>query len=134
MSTVLIDYTSFSYSAVVRTPVPPVTSGKFVQVRHGDTLYLVLSPRELAKYHGNILERFCMDQGLEGSYEDDGGKFIITDTAWEVLGGGKFERDSGARAIRFHGDSTAYGRFDAELMRSALTGLPEFSGYRVVIE
>lgn len=134
MSTVLIDYTSFFYASVARTPVPSAVSGKFVQIRCGGTLYLVLSPKALTKYHGNIIERFCMDQGLEGGYDKDGGKFVITDRAWEVLGGGKFDRDNDAGTITLHGDSTAYGRFDAALLRASVDGLPDLAGLRVMIE
>ena len=65
----LIDYTPFYYTSLAGTPVPAVVAGKFVQIRNGDTLYLVFSPKELTKYHANIVERFCMDKGIEGSYD-----------------------------------------------------------------
>ena len=79
MSTILIDYTSRYYPSLAGTSVPAVVSGKFVQVRNGNTLYLILSPKELTKYHANIVERFCMDKGIEGRYDAKREKFTITE-------------------------------------------------------
>jgi hypothetical protein len=131
---VLIDYTSFYYTSIAGTPMPPATTGKFVQIRTESTLYIVLSPKEFTKYHANIIERFCMDKGIEGSYDKEGTKFIIADTAWKVLGGGKFERDANKKTIKFYDNSMAYGKFDPIGMKDALQALPEFRGYAVIIE
>ena len=66
---IIIDYTSLYYTSIARTAVPSLVSGKFVQIRKENELYLVLSPKEMTKYHANIIERFCMDKGIEGSYD-----------------------------------------------------------------
>ncbi len=129
----LIDYTSFYYTSVAKTDVPPVTSGKFVQVRNGGELYFILSPKEFTKYHANILERFCMDKGIEGSYDVKREKFFIADQAWTIVGGGKFERDDAKKAIKLYDDSMAYGKFDATGLRELLERLPELAGYSVTI-
>jgi hypothetical protein len=134
MPTVLIDYIPFYYTSVAQTAIPPVVSGKFVQIRNGNTLYLVLSPKELTKYHGNIVERFCMDKGIEGSYDTKREKFAILDQAWVIVGGGKFERHGIYKAIKLYDNSKAYGKFDAAGLRELLTTLPEFSGYTFMIE
>ena len=94
MSSILIDYTSFYYTALAGTPAPPVVTGKFLQIRRGDARYLILSPREFTKYHANIAERFCMDKSIEGRYDVQREKFTIIDHEWEIVGGGKFERDT----------------------------------------
>ena len=130
----VIDYTPFYHTSVAGTPLPPVTTGKFVQIRHDKTLYLVLSPRELAKYHANIVERFCMDKGIEGAYDAKRERFLIGDQAWQIVGGGKFERDMNKKAIKFYDNSMAYGKFDATGVKEALQALPEFSGYTILIE
>lgn len=134
MPTVLIDYIPFYYTSIAQTAIPPVVSGKFVQIRNGNTLYLVLSPKELTKYHGNIVERFCMDKGIEGSYDTKREKFAILDQAWVIVGGGKFERDGSKKAIKLYDNSMAYGKFDATGLKELLIALPEFSGYTVTIE
>lgn len=130
----LIDYTPFYYTSVAGTPVPTVTTGKFVQIRNGNALYLVLAPGDFAKYHANIIERFCMDKGIEGSYNAKRDKFTITDHVWQIVGGGKFERDTDKKAIKLYDNSMAYGKFDATGLKEMLGSLPEFSGYSIMID
>ena len=133
MPTVLIDYIPFYYTSIVQTAIPPVVSGKFVQIRNGNMLYLVLSPKEFTKYHANIVERFCMDKGIEGSYDTKREKFAILDQAWVIVGGGKFERDGNKKAIKLFDNSMAYGKFKDEGLKEVLASLPEFSGYTITI-
>jgi hypothetical protein len=130
----LIDYTPFYYTSLAGTPVPPVVAGKFVQIRNGNALYLILSPKEFTKYHANIVERFCMDKGIEGNYDSKREKYTITDQAWEVIGGGKFERDTNEKAIKLYDNSMAYGKFDATGLKEMLGTLPDFSGYAITVE
>jgi len=130
----LIDYTTFYYASLAGTSVPPVTAGKFVQIRNGNTLYLVLSPKEFTKYHANIIERFCMDKGIEGNYDAKREKFTIADHVWQIVGGGKFERDTNKKAIKLCDNSMAYGKFDATGLKEMLSACPEFSGYSVTVE
>lgn len=129
-----IDYTPFYCTSIAGTPVPAVVAGKFVQLRNGSELFVVLSPKEFTKYHANIVERFCMDKGIEGSYDARKEKFIIRDQAWQIIGGGKFERDDNKKAIKLYDNSMAYGKFDAAGLKEMLAALPEFSGYSVIIE
>ncbi len=131
---ILIDYTPFYYTSIAQTGIPPVTAGKFVQIRHGQELFIVLSPKDFTKYHANIIERFCMDKGIEGSYDKEHTKFIIADTAWKVLGGGKFDRDANKKTIKFYDNSMAYGKFQKTGLSEMVTALPEFAGYAIVIE
>ena len=134
MPFILIDYTPFYYTSLVGTPVPTVVTGKFVQIRKGNTLYLVLSPKEFTKYHANIVERFCMDKGIEGSYDAKREKFTITDHEWRIIGGGKFEIAINKKAIKLNDNSMAYGKFDAMGLKEVLGTLPEFSDYAISIE
>ena len=131
---VFIDYSKRYYAEVVRTTVPPVINGKFVQIRTESTLYLVFSPTEFTKYHANIVERFCLDKGIEGDYGPEKKRYDIYDQAWRVLGGGKFERDSNKKAIKLYDDSMAYGKFDTSGLKEMISALPEFSGFTVLIE
>lgn len=129
-----IDYTPFFYASIAGTPIPAVITGKFVQIRNGSERFIVLSPKEFTKYHANIVERFCMDKGIEGCYDSRKEKFIIRDRAWQIAGGGKFERDDNKKAIKLYDNSMAYGKFDATGLKEMLAALPEFSGYSVTTE
>lgn len=130
----LIDYTTFFYTSLSALPVPTVVTGKFVQIRNGNTLYLVFSPKEFTRYHANIVERFCMDKGIEGSYDSKREKFSITDQSWQIIGGGKFERDANNKTIKLYDNSMAYGKFDVTGLKETLGATPEFSGYTIMIE
>jgi hypothetical protein len=134
MPIILIDYIPFYYTSLARTPIPAVVAGKFVQIRNGNARYLVLSPRELTKYHANIVERFCMDKGIEGSYDSKREKYTIADQAWQIIGGGKFERDANKKTIKLYDNSMAYGKFDATGLKETLGALREFSGYDIIVE
>ena len=72
----------------------PLTRNMLIEIRKGSSLYLVLSPREFTKHYENIVERFCMDKGIEGSYDAKREKFTIADQEWQIVGGGKFERNT----------------------------------------
>jgi len=122
------------YQEVARTAVPAVTGGKFVQIRNGASLYLVFSPTEFTKYHANIVERFCMDKGIDGRYDAERKRFDIYDTAWTIVGGGKFEIDRARKTIRLHDDSLAYGKFDKAGLADAMLSFSEFSGFTIQIE
>ena len=134
MQTVLIDYTPLNFTAVAKDPIPPLMTGKFVQIRNGNMLYLVLSPKEFTKYHANIVERFCMDKGIEGRYDPRREKFTVDDQAWIIVGGGKFERNSNKKTIKLYDNSMAYGKFDPMGLKELLGALPEFSGYDIIID
>ena len=130
----LIDYTPFYYTSIAGTAIPPVTVGKFVQIENSNIRYLVLSPKEFTKYHANIVERFCMDKGVEGNYDSRKEKFFIQDLSWKIIGGGKFEHDSNKKTIKLSDNSMAYGKYKREGLRETLSALPEFAGYTIVIE
>jgi len=134
MALVFINYTPLFFTAIAKTPVPPVTGGKFVQMRNCATEYLVFSPREFTKYHAGIVERFCLDKGIEGSYDRERKRYDIADRAWDVVGGGKFEIDRDRMTIRLFDDSMAYGKFDRAGMAEKLLSLPEFAGFTVLMD
>jgi hypothetical protein len=134
MAIELIDYTQLYYTAIAKTDVPPVIIGKFVQIRNESMEYLVFSPKDFTKYHANIVERFCLDKGLEGSYDPDRKRYDIYDQEWDIVGGGKFEIDTTKQTIRFYDDSMAYGKFDSSGLREKVNSVPPFSGFFVVLD
>jgi len=134
MTMVFIDYTHLYYTAIAKTGVPPARSGKFVRIRHGFTEYLVFSPKEFTKFHSNIVERFCLDKGIEGGYDPEGKRYDISDRAWTVAGGGKYEIDTDTRTIKLYDNSMAYGKFDMTGLREILLSLPEYHAFTIRIE
>jgi Janus/Ocnus family (Ocnus) len=134
MAMEIVDYTQLYYTAIAKTNVPPVIIGKFVQIRNELMEYLVLSPKEFTKYHANIVERFCLDKGLEGYYDADRKRYDIYDQAWIVVGGGKFEIDATQKTIRFYNDSMVYGKFDSQGLTEKVSSFPPFSGFSIVLD
>jgi hypothetical protein len=134
MAVIFIDYTRLYYTKIAKTGVPPAISGKFVQIRNESTDYLVFSPKEFTKFHANIVERFCLDKGLEGSYDHEGKRYDISDGAWVVTGGGKYDLDGKRKSINLYDESLAYGKFQPLGLREKVLAGPEFSGFTVRIE
>src|SRR5574341_93762 len=123
MPFVFIDYTDLYFSVVGKAAIPAKTGGKFVRIRNEADDYLVFSPKEFAKYHANILERFCLDRGLEGNYDPEGKRYDIADRSWVVLGGGTFEVDREGKKPRLFDDSMAYGKFETQGLKEAISSL-----------
>ena len=134
MAIELIDYTQLYFTAIAKTDVPPVIIGKFVQIRNESMEYLVLSPKDFTKYHADIVERFCLDKGIEGSYDPDRKRYDIFDQEWDIVGGGKFEIDATKQTIRFYDESMVYGRFDSRGLPEKLSSFPPFSGFSVMLD
>lgn len=134
MTIVFIDYTRLYYTEIAKTGVPQVISGKFVQIRNESTEYLVFSPKEFTKFHANIVERFCLDKGIEGSYDHERKRYHIADGAWVVTGGGKYDFDGKRKSIKLYDESLAYGKFEPLGLREKILAKPEFSGFTVRIE
>ena len=133
MKVILINYSPAYYSIVAKTAVPEKLAGKFVQIKHNTTEYLVFAPKEFAPYHADIVERFCSERGLSGHYNSEKKRFEIHDPGWVVAGGGKFEMDTTEKLIRLYDNSMAYGRFDPEGLREKILSVIEMSDYRVQI-
>jgi hypothetical protein len=134
VKTVFIDYTGQYYQDVAGLRMPGKRGGKFVQLRHGNIEYLIFAPKEYIKYHANLVERFCRDNGIIGSYDRERKRFDIEDPSWVVSGGGKFEIDSESGQIRLYEDSMAYGKFDGLGLKDRLRTVCELSDYEVRIE
>lgn len=134
MTMVFIDYTQFYYTAIAKTGIPPTISGKFVQIRNESTDYLVFSPKDFTKYHANIVERFCLDKGLEGGYDPEHKRYDIYDQAWVVTGGGKYALDKKRKVIKLYDESMAYGKFELLGLRETILAEPEFIGFTVQLE
>ncbi len=134
MTMVFIDYSRLYYTAVAKSGVPAVIRGKFVQIRKGSTEYLVFSPKELTRFHADIIERFCTNHKIPGVYDSRSKVFDILDPDWFVAGGGKFGIDRKKKFLRLYDDSMAYGKFDKKGLKKKILSLAGFSDYTVKIE
>jgi hypothetical protein len=134
MQIICIDYSEIYYSEIAKIPVPDRLTGKFVQVRHNNTEYLIFSPKEFTPYHADLVKRFCKEKGLKGSLDRTSKYFEISDPAWVVVGGGKYEVDKKKKFIRLHDNSMAYGRFDRRGLKAKVLSMEFASDYVVVIE
>lgn len=132
MNMVLVDYSDVYYSGKTES-VPDKIAGKFVQIRNKQTEYLVFSTKELALYHANIVERFCLDRGLKGAYAGEEKRFDIREPGWIIVGGGKFDIDKSSKQIRLFDNSLAYGRFDSKGLAEKIKSIEKFSDYQVMI-
>jgi hypothetical protein len=126
------------YSGVLRPPAageaaPDRTAGKFVQIRNNDAEYLIFSPRELAPYHADLVERFCEERKIPGRYVRERKRYVIHDPEWIVAGGGKFETDRAKKSILLYDNSMAYGRFDTTGLKEKIRRTKELADYTVKI-
>lgn len=134
MKTVVINYNAADSRRGSPEAVPSHITGKFLQLTHDDTEYLIFSPKEITPYHADILERFCCERDIKGTY-DTGRKCYTADAlSLTVVGGGKFEIDTAVKSIRIYDNSMAYGKFNPYGLKEKILGLKELAGYSVTIE
>ncbi len=134
MRTVSIDYSEKDYGDVAKTDMPEQYAGKFVQIRKGATEYLVFSSKSFARFHADIVERFCVERGIPGLYNSQNKSFEVLDPSCLVKGGGRFERDRKNRTLHLYDNSMAYGEFDRKGLKEKILSLAGFSGYTVHID
>lgn len=116
-----------------RDKLPPVRSGKFVQIRHDGEEYIVLAPKDYAPFHANIIEKFCQESCISGGYYDDGRAFRIHASGWLIVGGGKFEIDTEGKSLRLYDESLIYGKFDDSGLAQRLQTTTELTGYTITV-
>jgi len=128
----LIDYSEDYY----KEPVPANRSGKFVQIRNKESgkEFIVLSLSALSIFHADIVEKFSLSKGIKGRYHRAKNYFKITDTTWEVIGGGHWGINSRHNLLVLAGKSQAYGRFDSHGLEARILSLKQMKGYTVKME
>lgn len=134
MKVVFVDYSELYYQEIAKTAMPEKRTGKFIQIRNNDTEYLVFSPTEYTPYHADLAERFCREKGLKGSFDRKNKCYVISDPAWGIAGGGKFEIDNTEKQIRLYDNSMAYGRFDRRGLKEKILAIVSMSDYKALIE
>lgn len=132
----LVDFSEVYYRSIAKVDLPGNRRGKFIQLKNEDEEieYVVLSPEELSVYHANIVERFCMLNGIQGSYNPRKDHFHIQNPDWVVVGGGLWTMDTEKKEINLYGKSTMYGKFDPKGLKRNVLTRTEMNGYRVRID
>jgi hypothetical protein len=130
---VIIDYSGFLRPAAAGEKAPDRTTGKFVQIRHSGIEYLIFSPKELIRYHADLVKRFCEERNISGQYVKERKRYDIHDPEWVVAGGGKFETDRGRKSVVLYDNSMAYGRFDTKGLKERIHRTKELADYTVTI-
>jgi hypothetical protein len=134
MKLIYRDYSRIYYRGIGEA-LPENDEGKFVQlINDSAEEYLVFSPKEVSRYHADIVGRFCAERGIPGVYKNTHKRFDIHGPEWAVVGGGKFAIDRRKKQLRLYDDSMAYGKFNGEGLKERILSLPAFSGYNVSVE
>jgi hypothetical protein len=99
--------------------------GKFVLLTKGKGIHLILSPVSLTPYHADIVHRYLQVEG-RGEVEavSSSGCRILT-RGWSVHGGGYYTLQHWLHNLIFHGKSTAFGKYDLNLIGSVSLEIPE---------
>lgn len=131
----IIDYSEEYYKVLLKEPIPAKRSGKFVQIRNNETdkEFIILSPSKFSIYHADIVEKFCLANGITGRHNRSSHYFKISHTSWEVIGGGHWVINSVNRTLDLTGKSQAYGRFDSNGVKENILSLLQMKGYTVKI-
>jgi len=133
MKLIYRDYSPIYYREI-GVDLPDNIAGKFVQIANDSAEYLVFSPKEVSRYHADIVGRFCAERGIPGVYDNTHKRFDIHDPEWAVVGGGKFAIDRRKKQLRLYDDSMAYGKFNGEGLKEKILFLSAFSGYNLRVE
>jgi hypothetical protein len=131
-----IDYSLTYFQSIKKLATPQQRGGKFVQIANiiDQKEHLVLSPLEFSAFHANIVERFCVLNGIEGKYNGKKDFFYVNDCEWTVAGGGMFEIDDAVKTITLYGESAAYGPFDALGLEDKIRASGQLPGYNIIIK
>src|SRR4030042_2514964 len=114
MKLIYRDYTRLYYKGI-GVALPDKNEGKFVQIVNDSAEeHLVFSPKEVSRYHADIVGRFCAERGIPGVHNNIHKRFDIHDPEWAVVGGGKFAIDRRKKQLRLYDNSMAYERFNGK--------------------
>jgi hypothetical protein len=130
----VIDYSEIYFGTIIKQPKPGRRAGKFIQIFHDGTEYIVLSPAKLSIFHANILERFCQTRGISGRYRTKKmDSFEVPDDALDLKGGGRWEIDDEKKVITLSGTSVVYGPFDRKGLKEKIKSTRFLKNYTVII-
>lgn len=114
-------------------PAAPEREGKFVQLVLRGREYLVFAPRELHRFHNQILGQFLAERSLPHRWS---GEQVLEVKASDlaVIGGGKFRVNTETKLLELWDNSQVYGRFDDRGLTERIGAADHpWSGYTVKI-
>ncbi|HYA39478.1 MAG TPA: hypothetical protein VEI74_14520 [Candidatus Methylomirabilis sp.] len=107
--------------------------GKFIQFTLGGREYLVFAPRELHRFHNQILAHFLAERRLPHRWNNEH-LLEIEAPDLTVIGGGKFRVNTEMKTLKLWDDSQIYGRFDERGLAQRIgTADHPWSGYLIQI-
>jgi len=131
MSFRTVDFSSVQYP----DGIPAVRQGKFLHlVVGGEDELLVLSPYELSTFHAQILERYCVLNGVEGRFIRKPELYEVVGADIEIIGGGHWKLDEAQLLLTLFGESTIYGKFGVEGLQRKVQDLLEYENYKILIK
>jgi hypothetical protein len=107
--------------------------GKFIQLVLDGQEYLVFAPRELHRFHNQILARFLEEQNIPHHWILDQ-ELVIEHPGLAVTGGGKFRVDPRSGTLELWDNSQVYGRFDEQGLAAKIAAAGHaWSGFEIRI-
>ena len=108
--------------------------GKFIQFMLSGREYLVFAPRELHRFHNQILAHFLADRNLPHRWSGDQ-VLEVKAPDLAVIGGGKFRVSAKTKTLELWDNSQVYGRFDARGLAGRIGAADHpWSGYSIRID
>ena len=98
----------------------PDEEGKFVILAKGQGLHVVFSPIALTPYHANIVYQYLQIEGRGKVEAVSSSGCRILSPGWRVHGGGYYQVQHGAQTLTLQGKSTAFGKYQGDLLRPFL--------------
>ncbi len=133
MAVQVIDYSAFYFCTIQRGDLPVRREGKFVVIAGPCGRWAVFSPRELAFYHANVVERFLREQNVPGEYNMKGDLFFVESPDWNVEGGALWRLDQQDGRLEVFGHSAGYGPLDLRGIAQDLREVGAFGGVEIVV-
>lgn len=114
-------------------PAAPEREGKFVQLVLRGREYLVFAPRELHRFHNQILGQFLAERSLPHRWSGEQA-LEIKAPELAVIGGGKFRVNTETKTLELWDNSQVYGRFDDRGLAERISAADHpWSGYALQI-
>jgi hypothetical protein len=111
-----------------------VRSGKFVHIKNHEDHYLVFAPKNLCRYHSDIVRVFAEDPQFSLSVTKKGQALFFDNRSWLILGGGVMTIDNSSKTIDLAGHSQAYGAFDRQLVSYSIKNTPQLREYNIQMD
>ena len=133
METAIVDFSDGSeISAVGEAHDKPLVC-KMMVIAVSETIHLVLGPVSEFGYHADLVDRFCSQRDIAAAWVRKPDIVEILQQDVQIRGGGWMKIDRSNSLIEIYGGSTAYGRFDKEMLKLLVDREPFFSSSRVRI-